>query len=302
MKILAAYDGSKSSDAAIDDLAIAGMPSAGSAIVLSVSEAWLPPGETGGLDPRDAHRSRKVEAETLAAHAKKRLQKLLPKWQVDFSVGYGSPAAEILKSDEDNTPDLIVIGSQGRSVVGPFVLGSIAQKVLSEARTSVRIGRAAKRAKNAPVKLMIAFDGSKGSFAAVDAAAARAWPAGSEIRLVSAAEHIAPPAIGRFVAPVGGIVDEVDESERSWLESQSNKALTSLKPLGLTASVEIIAGNAKQVLIEEAARWKADCIFIGADKDGDAAERSLGSTAAAVAARASSSVEVVRTRRKNGRP
>lgn len=299
MKILVAYDGSKCSDAAIDDLAKAGLPSAGSAVVISVSETCLPPHETGGPEPHEQERS--AEAVTLAAHAKKCVESLFPGWQVKAAAGYGSPAAEILKTEEEMAPDLIIIGSQGLSVVGPFVLGSISQKVLSEARTSVRISRVVKRLRTTPLRLMIAFDGSNGSFAAVNAVASRQWPAGSEIRLVSAAEQVAPPAIGRFVTPIDGLADEVDATERSWLERQAEKALSALKPHELPAAFEILPGNAKQALVTEAARWKADCIFIGADGDGNTTERSLGSTAAAVAARASSSVEIVRVKRQGRR-
>jgi nucleotide-binding universal stress UspA family protein len=55
-------------------------------------------------------------------------------------------------------------------------------------------------------------------------------------------------------------------------------------------------GNPKEVLIEIAERWKADAIFVGANRYGGRIERFLlGSVSAAVAARAHCSVEVVRS-------
>ena len=56
MKLLVSYDGSNCSEAAIDDLAGAGLPAEGRAVVLTVAEVWLPPvrrtNETGiKLDP-----------------------------------------------------------------------------------------------------------------------------------------------------------------------------------------------------------------------------------------------------------
>ena len=38
-------------------------------------------------------------------------------------------------------PDLIVVGSHGRSALGRFMLGSVSQKVVTEAHCSVRVAR-----------------------------------------------------------------------------------------------------------------------------------------------------------------
>ena len=46
MRVLIAYDGSKSAEAAIDDLVVAGLPSTGTAMVVSVAEVWLPPADS----------------------------------------------------------------------------------------------------------------------------------------------------------------------------------------------------------------------------------------------------------------
>ena len=43
MKILVGYDGSECADAALDDLARAGLPPSAEVQILSVAEVWLPP-------------------------------------------------------------------------------------------------------------------------------------------------------------------------------------------------------------------------------------------------------------------
>ena len=43
MKLLIAYDGSKYSEASLDDLARAGLPDSGEALVVSVADVWRPP-------------------------------------------------------------------------------------------------------------------------------------------------------------------------------------------------------------------------------------------------------------------
>ena len=71
--------------------------------------------------------------------------------------------------------------------------------------------------------------------------------------------------------------------------------LQKLNDVGLIATLSIEAGNPKQVLVEAAANWHADSIFVGANRFGSRIESFLlGSVSAAVAARAHCSVEVVR--------
>jgi hypothetical protein len=50
----------------------------------------------------------------------------------------------------------------------------------------VRVARGRIEEPDKPVRLIIGFDGSKGAEAAVEAVAARKWPAGSEARIVNA--------------------------------------------------------------------------------------------------------------------
>ena len=82
------------------------------------------------------------EAERLAQRGSKRVQQLFPGWQVSHEVRNGSPGFELLNCAREWSPDLIVVGSHGHTALGRFVLGSVSQKVLTEASTSVHVGRA----------------------------------------------------------------------------------------------------------------------------------------------------------------
>lgn len=316
MKVLIAYDGSSCSDAALDDLVRAGLPGKGVGQVLSVADVWLPPPNGSrssadeaphiSLDPTaeewiqkqwDRGKTKLAEAETLAEHARKRVEQALPGWTITSAATYGSPAWEIITKADDLDADLIVVGSQGRSAIGRFVLGSISQKVLTEARCSVRVGRGRIEVDEAPVRIMVGFDGSHGSFAALNVVASRRWPAGSEVRVVAAAEELVPSTIGRFIPPVAAAVADINVSERDQLEGRATEVLAGLAQADVQISFDLIAGHPKDILITEATRWNADCIFVGANKFGSRVERFLlGSTSAAVAARATSSVEVVRVK------
>jgi nucleotide-binding universal stress UspA family protein len=312
MKILIAYDGSGSSEAALDDLVLAGLPDSVEAVVISVAEVWLPPqngngsGNPSGINfdlrteqaiQKHYEKDKKIlaEAGTYANHARQRLQAIFPHWKIQAEATYGSPAWEVLARADAFKPDLIVVGSHGHSAISRFFLGSISQKVLTEACCSVRIARGRIEIDPAPSRLLVGFDGSNGAQAAVEAIASRKWPENTEVRLIAATERITPSAIGRFISPVAHMVEEVNESEQMWLEKLAETSLRTLRSKSISADLEVRPGNPKKVLVEEAEAWNADCIFVGANAFGSRMERFLlGSTSAAVAARAPCSVEVVR--------
>lgn len=310
MKLLLAYDGSMGAEAAIDDLARAGLSQNGTAEIVSVAEVWLPPPDAID-DPtekpppyideivrerREKGERSLSEASMRARHAEARVRNALPGWTVSSSSTYGSPAWEILAAAEKFQPELIVVGSHGHSALSRFFLGSISQKVLTEAACSVRVSRGKIEVDDSASRIILGFDGSAGSRAAVSAVAGRHWRAGGEARLVTATGLIAPSSITRFVPPVARMVEEVNLTEEHWISNLAASSIEQLSLAGLKASHHIRPGNPKHILVEEAQGWGADCIFVGANAYGSRFERALiGSTSAAVAARTHCSVEVVRT-------
>lgn len=151
-----------------------------------------------------------------------------------------------------------------------------------------------------PNRIIIGFDGSEGAFAAVRSVARRNWMRGAEIHLVIASEPAAPASVARFMPPICQTGEEVNVADRRMLEELGYQALEILEEPGLEAALHILPGTPKQVLIEEAERQGADCIFVGASSRCPKTDRvPLGTTSAAVAARAHCSVEVIRERNKN---
>ena len=308
MKVLIAYDGSQSSESSLDDLRRAGLSETGEALLLTVAEVWLPPPDRTGLaDETDEffedllrkHRAKGerwlAEAETLARHAQARVRGLFPGWNIEGRATYGSPSWEILSAASEFGADLIVTGSHGQSALSRFVLGSVSHKVLTEASCSVRIARENIRIDDSPERIVIGFDGSAGALAAVETVASRRWPAKSEVHLVAATDSIVPTAIGRFIPPVADWAEDELRSEYAWIATLAEKSTKKLRSAGLKVTTRIVEGNPNQILVREAESWHADSIFLGANAFGSRLERFLlGSTSAAVAARAHCSVEVVR--------
>ena len=88
-------------------------------------------------------------------------------------------------ADRDES-DLIVVGSHGHSLLGGrLILGSVSQRVLYDARCSVRVARCWEEKRKGPVRIVVGFNGSQDSEVAVDAVASREWPEGSEARLIT---------------------------------------------------------------------------------------------------------------------
>ncbi|MDI1242523.1 MAG: universal stress protein [bacterium] len=312
MKLLVAYDGSACSEAALDDLVLAGLPESSEAYVISIAEVWLPiasseTAATARADVAGASRNTSLnkpvevgnkviaEAEVLANHAKRRIQRMFPSWSPTSEATHGSPARAILERAAERDTDLIVVGSHGRSAISRLFLGSISQKVLTEAKCCVRVARGRIEIDPTPTRLIIGFDGSKGAQAAVSAVARRSWRQGTEIRVIVATSEVSPPTITRFVPPAACKAPEISSLERDSIEKLAVWSLDALHAKNVSATLHLYSGNPKEIIVEEAKNWNADCIFLGANSFGSEGDSfALGSTAAAVAARATCSVEVVR--------
>ena len=126
-------------------------------------------------------------AEQGAAH----LRAAFPAWAVMAAGPVDSVARAIVQRAREVSADVILIGSQSRSMLGRFFLGSVSQKVAAEAKCSVRICRPRPLSGAAP-RLFVALDGSRASQSAVRAVAERTWPAGTAV----AAVNVIEPALG----------------------------------------------------------------------------------------------------------
>lgn len=304
MKILIAYDGSDCANGAIEDLSRAGLSDDTEAMILNVTETWLPKdfenesfvgtiGWTGAENiklMRGAALEKMAEGEKLCTEASRRIQQKFPAWQVRHKTIGGYAESEILLEADESKPALIVVGSHGRGSVGRFILGSVSLKVLSEAACSVRVARpspARAEHDDSPMRIIIGFDGSADSLNAVELVANRKWEPDTAVRLISAVESV-PYSVLRAEMPK---LTELRES-----------AEAKLKEKGLNVSTVLEFGRAKDLIIDEAKNWGADSIFIGAKGHRLMERILLGSVSYSVAARAHCSVEVVRVNERKDNP
>lgn len=301
MKILIAYDGSECAVTALEDLTRAGLPGEVEALVMSMADVFLPPpdGEAETVHVPDAvkrayetARGKLAEAAAAATQASVQIKSMFPSWQVRSEALADSPAWALVRSADEWKPDLIIMGARGHSVFGGrLILGSISQRVLYEAKCSVRIARASSKNANDPVRLLIGVDQSSDSNAAVDAVCNRNWPKGSEAGVLAVVDTVM--AINSESADMKWI--EVDD-ERNWdqLREIFKPAAEKLRRAGLHTEVLVRRGNPADEILNEANTWGADCIFVGAKGTRGIDRLLLGSVSSAVSARAHCSVEVVR--------
>jgi len=310
MKILIGYDGSECADAALEDLQRAGLGADVEALVMTVADVFVPmplDEEVENTVPmyvppaiKRAHEraeQKLEEATDMAKRVSEQIRSIFPAWRVSAGAEADSPAWTLIRKADSWKPDLIVMGARGHSVFGGrLILGSISQRVLYEARCSVRIARASDDY-DKPVRLLIGLDNSADSNAAVEAVCNRHWPRGTEVGLLAVVDTVMPLTSNPSEPSAMKWIETADESNWNQVREIFEPAAQRIRSAGLHAEVLIRRGNPADEILGEADTWGADCIFVGARGTRGIDRLLLGSVSSAVSSRAHCSVEVVRLKR-----
>jgi nucleotide-binding universal stress UspA family protein len=146
------------------------------------------------------------------------------------------------------------------------------------------------------LRILVGIDGSEEAEMAVRTVAERTWPVGTDIRLVMVLEPSILVAMNRSSPAADQSSISTDEEGEGGIKEvlNSHLAIVRQNPSEIFVSTRLMAGDPKHVLVEEAERWGADCIFIGSRGLNRWERLLLGSVSTAVAARAHCPVEVVR--------
>jgi len=185
---------------------------------------------------------------------------------------------------------LVGNGSKSR-----FLLGSVAKSVLHGTRCSVEIVRGScVKDTGAPMKILLATDGSVYSERAVSSVAQRPWPKGSIVEVLGVAA-LAPPGMDPWYSQ-GGIADRLLDDRIKAAKDDVKRAKGAISGTGLKTLTEVLTGYPKGSIIDHAAEWGADLIVVGSHGRHGIRRLLIGSVAEAVALHASCSVEVIRER------
>ncbi|QOV91666.1 universal stress protein [Humisphaera borealis] len=302
MKVLLAYDGSACGDVAIADLARAGLAAGSQVRVVTIADVYLPSETDVAATPAShlpeveesrtlAHKAMDFAAE-LARSGEAAVRTLNATWHVSHEVLADSPAWAIIKLADVWEPDLIVVGSQGKSAMQRLALGSVSAKVVAHAACSVRIARSGPAGRaglgaDAPVRIVLGIDGSVGSATAISALAQRKWPTGSQVLVLFILDLRTVTSI--LSSAMGTGVDVRKQAQQT-----AERACQELRAAGLNAKPKVIDGDVRELLATETGHWQADCIFVGAKGMSMIERFLLGSVSSAIASRAPCTVEVVR--------
>ena len=146
------------------------------------------------------------------------------------------------------------------------------------------------------MKILLAVDGSVYSDAAVEEIIKRPWPAGSEVKVITAAEM--PIMLGMEPwAASPDYFEQIQKRIRSAAQDVISRAMAKLNTIEdktLKISTEIIEGPPRQVIVDEDENRHAVLIVLGSRGLGAWNRLLLGSVSSGVLHHAGCSVEIVR--------
>lgn len=292
MNILFAVDGSKFSQAAIEQALAMKCPAGTELKVVTVVDFSEPFPAVEGVKESEIEAARKLVADTV-----QKLKESHPGAEVTGEVLDGYPVDEILDESRDWPAHLIVLGSHGRTPLAELLLGSVSRAVLLHASCAVRIVRN-NQAKNADAgqNILLALNDSEHSRHLVDHALSLPWPEGTKFRCLHVVHELTVDALldpdTGFATTLARHYDEQLFTEKQWVHDYAdgiNEAFGAK-----VAEAEVVLGDPREKLLEISEQWPADLIMLDSHGRRGLEKLVLGSVSEAVATHAKCAVEVTR--------
>lgn len=290
-----AYDGAD--DSAIDDLQFAGLPRRGEASIVAVQDLVQPAVvsdfdlversivsrrvlSTAALLQREQPLAATENLKAAVAEAVENVRLYLPEWTVEGKVLSGVPARALLDEVESQKPDLLVVGSHKRTAFGRFFLGSVSLELAEKSNVAVRVARlSATENFLAQPRVVVPVDDSPTTESVVRHVGSRVWNEETKIRLVVAKSE-----------------DSANKDSKVLSQKQLKLewAIEQFENIGLNVSVEFSPDYLPEALFRTAIEWRANSIFVHADRYEKTGARGLHETAIKLLTGANCSVEIVR--------
>ncbi len=142
------------------------------------------------------------------------------------------------------------------------------------------------------MKILLAIDGSKFSEAAARLLAKQFRHDGDEVRVLSVVEPVVTAAVPQMASGYHPELQDEKNEARALVECTAKM----LSDAGFRVATLVLVGDAKSVILDEAADWSADLIVLGSHGRKGLGRFLLGSVSDAVARHSTCSVEIVRMR------
>lgn len=219
-------------------------------------------------------------------------------WNVRTEAIEGSPRRSINTFAKEWRAELIMIGSHERSALARVCLGGTAQSVMRHAPCSVEIvrQRGSGPEKHGEWKILVATDGSEFSAAALRSVAARPWPEGSKLKVISVPEFILakdPSYLESHPLKESEDLGEASVEDAKKCIAGAKDILAGCR-LAVIAELPVYEDRPYQVILHEAESWHADLIVVGSHGRTGFDRVVMGSVSEAVALHAKCSVEIIR--------
>jgi nucleotide-binding universal stress UspA family protein len=132
------------------------------------------------------------------------------------------------------------------------------------------------------MRVLVATDGSAPAAVGVQMAAGIAWPGGTTLRVVTAIDTGTALFGGPWPAAAILQASDITAELRAGAQDVVERAAEPLRRTGLTVEPVVVDGRAATAIVEEATRFGAELIILGARGHGTIAEMVLGSVSAEV--------------------
>jgi nucleotide-binding universal stress UspA family protein len=205
--------------------------------------------------------------------------------EVDSVERHGEPGDEIVAESRRQGADLIVMSTHGRSGLGRWLYGSVADHVLGHASIPILLVPAVTDhtwpgAGERALRILVAVDGSDASRPVAEAAGELAAGRGAELLLLGVTTSGASGSPGRGDEPPAG--EDRNDRRRTFLEGIAEP----LRQRGLQVDVLVASGRAGATIEAVAAERGMDVIALARHGGRGPLGRALGGVAGDVVRRA----------------
>jgi len=115
------------------------------------------------------------------------------------------------------------------------------------------------------MRTLLAVDGSACSDAAVSAVAARPWPSGTEIKIISAFQIILPmsPEAWAISAQYCDQLEQIGREQAQAVVTNAAEKIKTYTDPSISLTTSVVIGSPQTAILEESEDWKADLIVVG---------------------------------------
>jgi nucleotide-binding universal stress UspA family protein len=272
MRVLLATDGSKDSRAATAFLKELPLPAPTTVRIVAVVSL---PGFA--LDATSAPALKRAVLDRAQGVTEEARVTLAPRgFTIETGVTEGDPRKEIVRQADEWKADLVVLGARGLGGVKRFLLGSVSDAVARHAVCPVLVVKGRRRNLGS---VLVAMDGSEGSFQAVRFLQSFALPRQTKVRLLSVVERLrypttAPRSVqGQLVR----MLKELEAERRGEVDKVLERAARQLDDKITRVTRYTPTGDAAEEIVATAQDFDTDLVVVGARGLGGVARVLLGS-------------------------